>query len=122
MSVFIRATECMVEMEFETPSGKRIATLHPREAYALATYAEWLVFSGQTGDEPSCFLNLPDEVALTPGDVESCPDGHEHAVSLFLAVDLGTDRTNVHAIEIKREDDLALLPVALFAAAATATR
>lgn len=109
-----------VEITITTGGESHASRITPREAYTLATFADWLCDENEP-DAPSTFLQLPDHVAVdvTAELCTACPVSHNRPV-LHVAVSVGEGLSDVRRVELKHPDDLRAFPAYLIAAALAA--
>lgn len=110
-----------VEIRVTAEETTHLVPITAREAYTLATFAEWL-YDVSDREMPSTLANLPDHVAVELGS-ESCPDcptPHERPV-LYFAASIGEGLADVLTVELRNPADLVSLPHLLFTAAILAS-
>lgn len=109
-----------VEIRTTVDGETHLTLITPREAYTLATFAEWLL-DERDAEMPSTFANLPDHVAVeaTSEPCHDCPVPHERPVLLF-SVAVGEALEDVRVVEMSHPIDLHNLPVFLITAAVLA--
>lgn len=106
-----------VEIRVTVDGETHLVLITPREAYTLATFADWLL-DPRDVDMPSTFANLPDHVAVegTSELCQDCPTEHYRPVLLF-SVAIGEALADVVVVEMSHPVDLNNLPRFLITAA-----